>query len=638
MQDTVPISVLFVDDEEALLDLARELLEETGTFTVRTALSASDALEILAATPCDIVVSDYLMPGMDGIGFLKEVKRLYPKLPFIIFTGKGKEEVVIEAINNGAVFYIRKGGDLVEQFSELADKIRTAVVQARADNTLAKDYSVLQQQEQAFREREHFYRVVFETTGTAMMVIEENTIISLTNAECERMSGYSRADIEGKKSWTEFVAKEDLKQMLEHHKRRREKGGNATFNYEFTLLNRNGEHRRVFLTIDLIPGTKKSIASLIDITDRIRAEEALKQSEALHRTIFEISPDAIAIIDTKGNLVQASPSALRLFGHDSVDEVSGRPFLDWIAPEMREEVKHRFQIFLRNGTSPLLAHVYLMVKKDGTQFYTDVSSSVLRDGNGKPAGIISILRDVTDRINAENTLKRANEKLGLLATVTRHDIVNKLTVLLGYIELAQERSSPELVREYLVKIRRAADTVEAQVQVSKDYYNFGVETPRWQNISALIRTAVTGLDCSKVSVRNECGSLEVFTDPLFGNVIYNIIDNALRHGRTLSRIVIRYERAAPDLLLILEDDGPGIPVEEKERIFTRGYGSNTGLGLFVVREILAITGMTIAENGRAGAGARFEIRIPSGYFRCSGTAAAPGLAKSAGQKNPAKYH
>ncbi|OPY36874.1 MAG: sensory histidine kinase AtoS [Methanoregula sp. PtaU1.Bin051] len=614
MQDMTSVSVLCVDDEEMLLDLAGKFLERMDTFTVRKASSAFEALSLLASFPYDVIVSDYQMPDMNGIDFLKEVKRLYPDIPFILFTGKGREEVVIEAINNGASFYLQKGGDPKTQFAELAHKIRRAVSQARAEKVLLKNITILKQQEEVIRERENFYRAVFETTGTAMMVIEEDMIISLANAECERMSGYPRSEIEGKKRWTEFVSNEDLPQMLERHRVRRDRAGSAPLHYEFTLIDRAGEQRRIFLTIDLIPGTKRSVASLIDITGRIRAEKALRQSEALHRTIFEISPDPIAMTDERGMLIRVSPSALQLFGLSSADEAIGKPLFDWIEPGFRAEARERVLGFISSSSPTSIASMYPLIRKDGTRFFAEISSSVLRDGNATPIGMLSILRDVTDRVNTENALKRANVKLGLLATTTRHDIVNKLTVLLGYIELAQEKCSPDVLREYLAKIRTAADTVEAQVQVA-DYENLGTETPRWQNVGTIAGTAFSGLGTDHISFENGCESLEVFTDPLFGNAIYNLIDNALRHGKNLSRIAVRYEKNGPDILLVVEDDGIGIPVGEKEKIFTRGYGKNTGLGLFVVREILGITGMSITETGTSGEGARFTIRIPAGHFR-----------------------
>lgn len=117
MEDS--IQVLYVDDEPYLLDLGKIFLYKLGGFEVTTAESGIAGLACLAAGPVDVIVSDYLMPGMDGIAFVKEVRKTYGELPFILFTGRGREEVVIEAINNGVDFYLQKGGDPKYQFAEL---------------------------------------------------------------------------------------------------------------------------------------------------------------------------------------------------------------------------------------------------------------------------------------------------------------------------------------------------------------------------------------------------------------------------------------------------------------------------------------------------------------------------------------
>lgn len=131
--------VLYVDDEEALLEITKLFLEQSGEFSIATASCAADGLEMLRTSTYSAVVSDYEMPGMDGIAFLKEVRSLYPTLPFIIFTGKGREDVVIEALNSGASFYLQKGGEPVSQFAELSHKITRAIEKREAEEQLCLD-------------------------------------------------------------------------------------------------------------------------------------------------------------------------------------------------------------------------------------------------------------------------------------------------------------------------------------------------------------------------------------------------------------------------------------------------------------------------------------------------------------------
>jgi CheY-like chemotaxis protein len=129
-------SILYVDDEPMLLELARLFLEKTGDFCVDTVTSATEALDILSKTSYDCIISDYQMPAMDGIVFLKTFRSKGNVEPFIIFTGKGREEVVIEALNNGADFYLQKGGDPKSQFVELAHKVRQAIQIRIAQKTM----------------------------------------------------------------------------------------------------------------------------------------------------------------------------------------------------------------------------------------------------------------------------------------------------------------------------------------------------------------------------------------------------------------------------------------------------------------------------------------------------------------------
>jgi len=130
------ISVLYVDDEPDLLQIGKIFLEDSGTIDVETTLSGHDGLEKISAGKYDAVISDYQMPGMDGIEFLKSIRKSGNSIPFILFTGKGREEVVMQALNGGADFYLQKGGDPQVQFTELVHYIYRAVERKQAHDTI----------------------------------------------------------------------------------------------------------------------------------------------------------------------------------------------------------------------------------------------------------------------------------------------------------------------------------------------------------------------------------------------------------------------------------------------------------------------------------------------------------------------
>ncbi|PKL68036.1 MAG: hypothetical protein CVV30_11880 [Methanomicrobiales archaeon HGW-Methanomicrobiales-1] len=130
------ISVLYVDDEPALLDLGKKFLEHDGLFAIETTPSSIEVLALLKKRDYDGIISDYQMPEMDGIALLKKVRSQYPDLPFILFTGKGREEIVIQAFDAGADYYVQKGTDIQSQFRELSHKIIRAVEKRRAERAL----------------------------------------------------------------------------------------------------------------------------------------------------------------------------------------------------------------------------------------------------------------------------------------------------------------------------------------------------------------------------------------------------------------------------------------------------------------------------------------------------------------------
>ncbi|MCX6697559.1 MAG: HAMP domain-containing sensor histidine kinase [Methanoregula sp.] len=159
------------------------------------------------------------------------------------------------------------------------------------------------------------------------------------------------------------------------------------------------------------------------------------------------------------------------------------------------------------------------------------------------------------------------------------------------------------------------------IQFSRDYELLGVKAPIGKNCRTLLDTGVKEATLGKVIVQNDIpASAEIFADPLFEKVFYNLIDNALRYGgEQMKTIRVSSQESDTSLTIVCEDDGVGITAEDKKRLFTKGFGKNTGLGLFLSREILAITGITITENGTPGKGARFEITVPKGAYRFTGT-------------------
>ena len=165
------IRVLYVDDEPALLEIGKLFLEREGTFVIDTLISVSDALMRLNTERYDAILSDYQMPEMDGITFLKQLRASGNKTPFVIFTGRGREEVVIEALNNGADFYIQKGGDVKAQFAELSNKICYAVSRKQSDEALGVSEVLEKEMEYHEKELMKFYNQSLDTANKKLKLL-----------------------------------------------------------------------------------------------------------------------------------------------------------------------------------------------------------------------------------------------------------------------------------------------------------------------------------------------------------------------------------------------------------------------------------------------------------------------------------
>ncbi len=219
---------------------------------------------------------------------------------------------------------------------------------------------------------------------------------------------------------------------------------------------------------------------------------------------------------------------------------------------------------------------------------------------------------------AQDAYQRANTKLNLLNAVTRHDVLNQLTVLNGYLALLEMRASPSdpQILEFITPAELAVRNIERQILFTKTYQDIGVYAPTWQNVEGLIRKAKTGLLPDSVSLILDIDNLEIYADPLLEKTFYTLLDNALRHGVHVTEIRFSYLVTGDEVLhLVYEDNGVGISLDDKAHIFQRGYGKNTGFGLFLAREILSITGLVITENGKPGKGAWFDIAIPKEGYR-----------------------
>ncbi|HVP96284.1 PAS domain S-box protein [Methanoregula sp.] len=351
--------------------------------------------------------------------------------------------------------------------------------------------------------------------------------------------------------------------------------------------------------------------SVIDVTERVKLEEALRESEEKYRALTENTPDILYSTDMNGIITYASPQ-INQYGFLEEDVV-GKPFRVFIHPADVAEIESNFSREIKNGAQ--FNSRFRLVDKWGTSHWFEEKSSLRLDESGKPVGIYGILRDISERKKAEDAIEIANKKLNLMNQITRHDIINAITGLLGSIDMLKSRGLPQEGVELLNDIRDLTLVIQRQISFTREYQEVGVHLPQWQDVHDLITRTAQNFAHSGITFHYEFENIEIYADPLLEKVFYNLIDNAVRYGEKITSISVYSVVSDKELSLVFEDDGVGVEPAFKREIFERGVGKNTGMGLFLTAEILAITGITIEENGIYGTGARFELRIPVGYWR-----------------------
>ncbi len=354
-----------------------------------------------------------------------------------------------------------------------------------------------------------------------------------------------------------------------------------------------------------------------DITGRKEAEMRIRESEQKFHAIFDATGDGMLLADIDTQRFMMANKAIQKMTGYTESELLNLTLSDIHPAADLPFVIGQFEKMVRGETDSMPEVPVL--RKNGTVFYCDISSSVLvtiYDRNY----MLGIFHDITDRKRAEDALRQANKQLNLLSSITRHDILNQLTALEGYFELSHDVvDNPTVLTGFIQKEEQVAKAIEHQIKFTKDYQELGAAAPEWQNVNASIQKAVEGLPMRDVRVEVDPKNPEIFVDRLFEKVFYNLIDNALRYGgEGMKTIRVSSQEIGTGLLIVCEDDGVGITAEDRKRLFTRGFGRNTGLGLFLSREILAITSITITENGAPGKGARFEINVPKGAWHTMG--------------------
>jgi PAS domain S-box-containing protein len=635
------IRVLLVDDEPAVLDITRLFIEEEGGIVADTVSNGREAILSLNEGHYDVIVSDYEMPGMDGIKLLTKVREMDKDIPFILFTGRGREEVAIKALNLGADFYLQKGGEPRSQFAELIHQIRAAVGRKQSE-----------------RDIHQLNRTLLTIRNLNHLIAMENDVPTLLKGACDTLinsRGYYNVwiallNLEGRiTSAAEAGLGDRFESMLQLFEngdmarcgsRALQKGGivarvnpspfctgcplselhrdrgELTIRIEeqgriYGILNVSLASEMIDNEIErtLLEEIAKDIAFALH---RIELQEEKRQAEELYRTLFESTGTAIVLFDNEGTITEMNEEFVRHTGL-SRSEISGKK--KW-SDFVHEEDLHRMRSYhqRRNDNDGEIPSNYefRMVDKSGKVRNIMLTLSMIEGTTERVAS----LNDITETHRYREALKASNIKLNLLSNITRHDVTNSIAASLGYLELMSSRLPEDKeLRKYFERVREQTLRIRTQIQESKTYQDLGTTEPTWHRVSDLVQRAVENVDINDVMVDSEVEGVHILADDLIVKVFFNLLDNAMRHATGLSEIRIGFEPNGHGGKLFVEDDGMGIPEERKEMVFDHGFGTNTGLGLFFVRQVLEITAMEIRETGTEGKGSRFEITVPEENLR-----------------------
>jgi PAS domain S-box-containing protein len=348
----------------------------------------------------------------------------------------------------------------------------------------------------------------------------------------------------------------------------------------------------------------------------VRTNDALRESEYRFRQVTENAEEWIWEVDAEGLYRYCSQAVERILGYSPGELVRQKQFYDLFEPGVRDDLK-KSALTIIEKKEPFQHFINPNVHKNGSIVILEKSGSPILDEEGNLTGYRGTDMNITERKRAEDAIKKANKQIILLNSVTRHDIINQLNSLTGYLGIMKKQQNNEKITDLIETEQLIAETIRRQITFTRDYQNIGVQPPQWIAVNDTISKVLTTMDLGSVSVGVDSSSLEIYADLLIEKVFFNLIDNSLRHGEHVTQIRIGFRKEEKGLSIIYKDDGIGVPDQEKERIFERGFGKNTGYGLFLVREILSITGLGIKETGFSTKGICFEIFVPQGLYRFS---------------------
>jgi PAS domain S-box-containing protein len=567
-----PLSVLLVDDDATVVEVTSAFLErEIDSVETTTLTDPTVTLGELADGEYDCVVSDFDMPGLDGLELLSAIRQEGIKIPFVLFTGKGSEEIASRAISAGVDEYLQKGGP--EEYPVLANKIENLVEKHWAETQVRRGF------------------LAIESAEEGIAIIDDEGVYQYVNEAYAAVYNRDRAELVGE-HWDMLYPPGEAKRFHDEILPKLQSEG--TWRGVSTGVTKEGPPvpERLVLT-QMESGGHVCIVQEIAGGDEPRGEIALK-----HQALFEKSPDLIAVHDADGIIRDVNKRMCAELGY-AESELVGKAVWE-IDPTADPERARAFWEGI--STDSPRRFEGKLERRDGSTFPIEVHLIRL-DLDGKDR-FVAMDRDITDQREREAALVRQNERLDRFTSVVSHDLRNPLQVATGRLELLRENCDSEHVGPIGSALDRMDDLIEDLLTLAQDGEAAMEMGP--VELGSLVEICWSTVATGEATLSVEAAlTVEADRDQL-QQLFENLIRNAVEHGGDDVTVTV----GATESGFYREDDGPGVPESERGEIFEMGYSTGTdgtGFGLSIVERIVDAHGWEIAVTEGQTGGARFEV-------------------------------
>ncbi len=611
------IRVLHVDDDRQYAETtAAFLTRERPAFDIETATSAAAGLRLLETEPVDCIVSDYEMPGENGIDFLESVREDYPDLPFILYTGRGSEAVAGDAISAGVTDYLQKTSD-TSHYALLANRIVNAVEQYRSQRAL-----------EASKDRLSLF---IDQSPLGFVEYNQDFEIVRVNDTLTEIFGYTEEELVGE-TWEVFVSEESYDHVDAVTSALSEaSGGYHSVNEN---VRKGGERIMVEWHNRLVTDDSGDVVTIFshcqDVTERIEHEQNLAQLRDFFAEAEELGDLGAWEFDETGTLTWTAGTR-RIHGVDDDFDPTIEEGLSFYHPEDREMVSDAVDAALEDG-EPYDIETRLITQQatvGGPDHGKRVEGAEKRTVRG-------FIQDITEQKERERRLRVQNDRLESFASVVSHDLQGPLTVAQGHLELAQQAVTNDHLDSIDDAHERMQTLIDDILTLARDGREATTTEPVslqtaasacWETIGTENGTLVTGTDSVVVA---DPRRLQRLLENLFRNCVAHGSEPSLSqmHENSMEQGSVGSPGQSDEIVesdtgvtvtvgdiddasgFYVADDGPGVPEDERDTVFEAGYSTapeGTGFGLAIVADIAAVHGWDVSVTDSESGGARFEI-------------------------------